>query len=267
MHSAHGSSTLRARQSPYPILPLDKALSLNNEHTPLATEIVTVPVDERLVGHVLAQDVSATADLPPGNTTNVDGYAVDAASTPPGKYKVVTASVLASRVDESQRQDASTSLLNPGEVCRVNTGQGLPAGTDGVVMVEDTALLSTTDQDEEDEIEILAQIDPLENVRRMGSDVRAGMLVLPAGTTISALGGEIGTLAFLGKAKVSVYKKPKVALLSTGDELRDLKEDADTNGGKEAWGFKVYDANRPGLRAAIEGMGLEVVDLGILGDE
>lgn len=227
-----------------------------------------MPVDERLVGHVLAQDVSATADLPPGNTTNVDGYAVDAASTPPGKYRVVTASILASRVPEGQGQETTASLLKPGEVCRVNTGQGLPAGTDGVVMVEDTALLSTTALDEEEEIEILAQIDTLENVRRLGSDVRAGMMVLPAGTTISALGGEIGTLAFLGKTKVSVYRKPKVALLSTGDELRDLKEDADTTGGgKEAWGFKVYDANRPGLRAAIEGMGLEVVDLGILGDE
>ncbi|PWN17767.1 hypothetical protein BCV69DRAFT_285652 [Microstroma glucosiphilum] len=265
-HSAHGSSTLRARQSPYPILPLDQALLLINEHTPMAREVVQVPVDERLVGHVLAEDVSATTDLPPGNTTNVDGYAVNAASTPPGKYKVVTASILTTRVAEGQEQDASTSLLKPGEVCRVNTGQGLPAGTDGVVMVEDTALISTTAQDEEDEIEILAQIDPMENVRRLGSDVRAGMMVLPAGTTISALGGEIGTLAFLGKTNVSVYRKPKVALLSTGDELRDLKEDADQKGGKEAWGFKVYDANRPGLRAAIEGMGLEVVDLGILGD-
>lgn len=260
-HSAHGPSTLRARQSPYPILSLAKALNLIDQKTPAATRVIEVPVNEQLVGHVLAQDVVASTSLPPGNTTNVDGYAVLAEQTPPGKYKVVTASQLSSRGGK----------LAKDEVCRVNTGQGLPEGTDGVVMVEDTELVSTASdsfgREDEQEINVLAQIDSMENVRKAGSDVKANQVVLRQGTTISALGGEIGTLAFLGVQNVKVFRKPRVAILSTGDELQDLASTASAGQDrKEAWGFKVFDANRPGLRAAIEGMDLQVLDLGIYGD-
>lgn len=271
-HSPRGPNTARSRQSPYPILALDEALALIDEHTPKATRRVVLPVDENLVGYVLAQDVKASLDLPVGNTTNVDGYAVSVKNTPPGDYAVVTASELAQRQPDDD--DKTGTVIQPGEVCRVNTGQALPAGTDGVVMVEDTRLLSTsTDasgQEQESRIEILAQIDPLENVRKRGSDVRAGQIVLTAGTLISALGGEIGTLAFLGVEKVSVYQKPKVAILSTGDELRELHNNSGEkhqHQRREAWGFKVYDANRPGLKAAVRGQGLDVIDLGILGDD
>ncbi|CAO1621985.1 unnamed protein product [Sympodiomycopsis kandeliae] len=263
-HSPHGPSTARSRQSPYPILPMAQALQLIDQHTPKASQKLHVPVDEHLVGFVLAQDVRSSQDLPPGNTTNVDGYAVAVSSTPPGEYTVVTASELAQR-----EPDENNVCVKPGEVVRVNTGQALPQGTNGVVMVEDTELISTsTDMngnEEESRIKVLAQIDPLENVRKRGSDVHAGQIVLTQGTPISALGGEIGTLAFLGVQKVSVYRKPKVAVLSTGDELRELQgtEKQDT----QAWGFKVFDANRPGLKASIKAQGLDVVDLGILGDD
>ncbi|KAI3485321.1 hypothetical protein L1887_51435 [Cichorium endivia] len=207
-------------------------------------------VSPALIGHVLAEDVSAASDLPPGPTTNVDGYAVTVSSTPPGDYKVVTLKTLQQRA------------LADGEIFRINTGQGLPAGTDAVVMVEDTELLESSDG-EEVRVRVLAQVDVGENVRPRASDVSAGQVVLPRGTTISALGGEIGTLAFLGRSSALVYRKPRIAILSTGNELVDTSS-APTS---STWGFNVYDANRPGLHAAIAGLGFEVVDLGIVTDD
>ncbi|TKY87005.1 hypothetical protein EX895_003682 [Sporisorium graminicola] len=245
--------SLRHRTSPYPLLDLDDALSLIAQHTPSPTTIQTLPIGPPLIGHVLAEDVTATCDLPPGPTTNVDGYAVRAGSTPAGEYAVVTLKTLQAR-----------SALQPGEIFRINTGQGLPEGTDAVVMVEDTELLEER-VGEEVRVKVLAQVDAGENVRAGGSDVRAGQVVLRKGTTISALGGEIGTLAFLGRSSVNVYRKPTIAILSTGNELVDPSPATNSASGTD-WGFTVFDANRPGLRAAITGLGYTVVDLGISSD-
>ncbi|SPO31444.1 related to Gephyrin [Ustilago trichophora] len=250
--------SLRHRVSPYPLLELDHALSLIAEHTPAASAVETLPISTALIGHVLAEDVSARSDLPPGPTTNVDGYAVHATTTPPGEYTVVTLSTLQARPG-----------LQPGEIFRINTGQGLPAGTDSVVMVEDTELLTSSSSGEEVTVKILAQVDVGENVRPRGSDVKADQVVLRKGTTITALGGEIGTLAFLGRSEVTVYRKPKIALLSTGNELLDPSPggpSASTQIDGNSWGFSVFDANRPGLKAAISGLGYPVLDLGIVGD-
>lgn len=245
--------SLRHRTSPYPILPLDTALSLIATHTPSPNITETLPISPLLIGHVLAESISAVSDLPPGPTTNVDGYAVKASATPPGDYAVVTLKTLRDR------------SLGEGEVFRINTGQGLPAGTDAVVMVEDTELLSE-EAGEEVMIKVLAQVEAGENVRLRGSDVKQGQVVLQPGTVISALGGEIGTLAFLGRSSARVYRKPTVAILSTGNELVDPTT-TPTSSTEASWGFSVFDANRPGLAAAITGLGFRVLDLGIVGDD
>ncbi|KAJ9476168.1 Molybdopterin molybdenumtransferase [Pseudozyma hubeiensis] len=245
--------SLRHRTSPYPLIGLDEALSLIAKHTPSPTKVETLPLNTSLIGHVLAEDVFAPTDLPPGPTTNVDGYAVHAASTPPGEYTVVTLKTLQSR------------SLQPGEIFRINTGQGLPSGTDSVVMVEDTELISSDGASgEEVSVKVLAQVDQGENVRAKGSDVRASQLVLPRGTTISALGGEIGTLAFLGRSSAKVFRKPTIAILSTGNELVDPTPSSSPT--ETDWGFNVFDSNRPGLTAAITGLGFNVLDLGITTD-
>lgn len=252
-HDPSAGPSLRLRQSPYPIIALDEALALIAQHTPAPTRTVTLPLSPALVGHVLAESVSADTDLPPGPTTNVDGYAVASASTPPGEYDVVTLSTL---------QQRSAQTLGGGEIFRINTGQGLPAGTDAVVMVEDTALRAA-DGGEETRVRVLAQVAAGENVRARASDVHAGQTVLARGTVLSSLGGEIGTLAFLGRAHATVHRKPVVGILSTGNELVD----AGANAGAEPWGFAVYDANRPSLRAAVEALGYATVDLGIVRDD
>lgn len=249
-------ASLRHRTSPYPLLHLDEALSLIAQHTPSPTTIETLALSTQLIGHVLAEDVKATCDLPPGATTNVDGYAVKASATPPGVYEVITLQAL-----------QSGSALEAGKILRINTGQGLPAATDSVVMVEDTELNSShVETGEELTVRILAQVEQGENVRARGSDVEAGQVVLRKGTTISALGGEIGTLAFLGRSEVKVYRKPTIAILSTGNELIDPARAPAAASTTTEWGFNVFDANRPGLHAAIRALGFEIVDLGISSD-
>lgn len=211
-------------------------------------EAVDLPVTSELRGYTLASDVQAPRALPPRPTTNVDGYALRAAECPPGPYKVVT----------------KESDYHGKCVFRINTGQALPHEADSVLMVEDTDLLEQ-DDGEERVIQVKAQIDAGENVRKAGSDVTQGQWVLAKGTRVGELGGEIGTLAFLGYSKISVHRKPRVAILSTGNELYDAAGSPQDTA-SDAWGFRVYDSNRPSLSAALHGAGYDVVDLGITGD-
>ena len=163
---------------------------------------MTRSVDSALVGSVLAEDVYADQDLPSTHTTNVDGYAVMAAETPEGTYPVLTT--------ENYAEMAGGSLLNTSMpksyICRINTGGPLPKGADAVVMVEDTELVSTTEDGEEKAVKLLAQVPSGENVRKPGSDVKNGEQVLSKGSRISEVGGEIGTLAFVGKREVRPAK-------------------------------------------------------------
>lgn len=121
----------------------------------------------------------------------------DQASDAPAVYKVLTS-----------QTHALTHVVPPGSIYRINTGGPLPAGTDTVIMVEDTRLVSTIkDPDgvmdgEENEVETLAQVPVGENVRAPGSDVRQGDLVLQKDESIRSSGGEVGTLAFVGRKEV-----------------------------------------------------------------
>ena len=197
------------------------------------------------------------------------------ATDPPGTYKVLTPQI-----------HKISDVLPPNSIYRVNTGGPLPAGADTVIMVEDTELVAVAG-DEEQEIKTLVQVPPFENVRRPGSDVKKDELVMRSGDKITRGGGEIGTLAFVGKQEVSdsdlcvakidltfvlpsnkvkVYKRPVVAILSTGNEIVDLHAQDNTQRGDDGWGG-IYDINRPSLSAALENMGYEVMDLGIAKDE
>lgn len=111
-------------------------------------------------------------------------------------YKVLTS-----------KTHALADALPEGSIFRINTGGPLPAGTDTVIMVEDTELVSTVNeadgQDaEEKEVKTLVQVPPGDNIRDPGSDVRQGDLVLQSGEVLTSLGGEVGTLAFVGRKEV-----------------------------------------------------------------
>jgi gephyrin len=121
----------------------------------------------------------------------------NSATNPPGVYKVLTTNL--------------TTPLPPGAVFRVNTGGPIPPGADAVIMVEDTVVKSTHKDEmgnelEEAEIETLAQIPKGENIRFPGSDVKTGDLVFSKDTILDGLGGDIGTLAFVGKKEVHVFR-------------------------------------------------------------
>ncbi|EIN11072.1 molybdenum cofactor biosynthesis protein [Punctularia strigosozonata HHB-11173 SS5] len=253
-HDPSQPISVRNRVSPYPLIDLDDAISI------VLREVQALPITEELVtpalrGHILAEEVHAPQDVPANRTTNVDGYAVRSTDKP-GIYRVVTPA----------SHPLSTNL-KPGDIYRINTGAPLPAGADAVIMVEDTKLVSADDAGEEKEVETLAQVEEGENVRAPGSDVRKGELVLAKGELVRSLGGEIGTLAFVGRKQVSVYKKPVVAIMSTGNELADLQSGAASSDSASNEHWKgIWDTNRPSLQAALEGMGYDVIDYGIIQD-
>jgi len=154
-------------------------------------------------GRVLAETVSAGRDIPPLANSAMDGYAVQAADLvqPPVRLRVV-GEVAAGYVSRVQ--------VEPGTAVRIMTGAPLPAGADTVVRFEDTRRGG-------DEVEIVKAPLPGANVRPAGEDVRAGQIVLEPGKVLRPQ--EIGMLAAVGRVEVAVVRRPRVAILATGDEV------------------------------------------------
>ncbi|KAI0036741.1 molybdenum cofactor biosynthesis protein [Vararia minispora EC-137] len=255
-HNPSLAPTARHRISPYKLTPFDDAMQM------IFSILKPLPLEKKLVGpslkgYVLAEDVYAPNNVPVTKTTSVDGYALRSTDRS-GIYKVVT----------SATHDAAGSLPE-GVIYRINTGGPLPRGADTVIMVEDTKLVQTVKgtngmDEEELEVETLVELPLGENVRDPGSDVKAGDLVLKRGEILHSTGGEIGTLTFVGRAEVQTVRKPTVAILSTGNELVDLQKPVYIE--KDGWGG-IFDTNRPSLQAALEGLGYDVYDIGIVGDD
>lgn len=249
----------RYRSSPYPMLSVDEALRRINEQTP-EPEVVEVPVTTSLIGSVIAEDVYATEAVPAYRASIVDGYAIIApessAAGQSTKGIFPVASVTHANVG------GNLEPLQPGTIARITTGAPLPPNANAVVMVEDTTLDSCTpDGKEEATVEILAEdIEPGENVREPGSDVTLGSKIVARGDLISPVGGEIGLLASTGTKTVKVFRKPRVGVLSTGDELVEHNDPRTLTGGQ------IRDSNRPSLLSCLNSWGFETVDLGIARD-
>ncbi|TRX96975.1 hypothetical protein FHL15_002281 [Xylaria flabelliformis] len=248
----------RSRESPYPMLSVDDALHKVRENTP-APEVITSKVDTSLIGRVLAEDVSARENVPGFRASIVDGYAVVAPKD--GKLNGVFPVVSISHASPGDGKEIKE--LKEGEIARITTGAPLPPGATSVIMVEDTVLKTMTeDGKEEKEVEIAADgVQEEENVRAIGSDIKAEDVVLSKGELVSAVGGEIGLLAAVGVAEVKTYRKPVVGVLSTGDEIVQH----DRAGGLRLG--EVRDTNRITLMCAAREQGFEVVDLGIAADK
>jgi gephyrin len=239
------------------MLSVDEALSLISQHTPSPT-VVRRAVNENLVGYVLASNVKAPEAVPAFRASIVDGYAIrfpaDSDKFEQGSYPIAMV---------SHAQAVDLAELKPGQIARITTGAPLPPGADSVVMVEDTILQEMSDDGTEEKvIEILTgDMKKGENVREVGSDVRAGSVILKKGEEITSAGGELGLLASVGVSAVEVYKKPVVAILSTGDEIVPHDRAAPLRLGE------VRDTNRPTLFTAVRGTGFEVIDMGIASDK
>jgi len=206
---------------------------------PLAPELLPLT---RALARVLSDDFAAPFDVPPADNSAVDGYAVGSADIPARGTRdlVVIGDLAAGFVFEGK--------LGAGQALRIMTGAPMPAGADSVYPQEVV-------QREGDRLQIRS-LDTGANVRLAGEDVRMGEVVVEAGTVLRPQ--EIGLMASLGAWQVAVRRRPRVALLSTGDEVAEP-------GTPRRLG-QIYDANRFTLRGSIEQCGGEVIDLGIVPD-
>jgi gephyrin len=197
--------------------------------------------------------------VPAFRASIVDGYAIIASD----HVMVPSTKGIFPVVGVSHAKPGESPELRTGEISRITTGAPLPPGATSVVMVEDTVLRSKTDDGQEEaEVEILTDaIKTGENVREVGSDVKAGDVIMKKGEGITAVGGEFGLLASVGTREVSVYRKPVIGVLSTGDEIVQHDREGDLRLGE------VRDTNRPTLLTAIKGTGFEAIDLGIASDK
>ncbi len=224
-------------ESPYPMLPVPEAQAIILQQiSPLPP--VTVSFTEAY-GLVLAEDVSADAPIPEYPTATVDGFAVRAADE--GARKIV---------GEQMAGDFAAVRVGAGEAARVTTGAPIPDGADAMVMIEDTI-------EREGMVEITAPVSVGDNIRPVGNDVSAGQMVLPAGAILHP--PEIGLLATLGKTSVRVFPRPKVGIMSTGDELVEPNEPLSPG--------KIRDANRFSLMGVVRETGGNPVDFGMVRDE
>ena len=228
--------------SAYAMLSVEEALAITlSQAKPLAP--VTRPL-AGVRGAILAADVAAGEPLPPFPASTKDGYAVVAADGP-GVYPMV---------GEVKAGATAAFTLQPGTVAYVTTGAPLPEGADAVVMIEDTERVE--DGSGHAQVRIGTGVEAGTDVRPVGIDVEAGQVVLAAGERL--LAAEVGLLATAGSAEVQVFPKPRIAVLSTGDELVEP--------GQPLGPGQIRDSNRAMLLAAIESVGGEPVDIGIAGD-
>ncbi|EKP0258960.1 molybdopterin molybdotransferase MoeA [Aeromonas sobria] len=223
------------------LLPLSDALQGMLEQLACCCDSEQLPLPEAL-GRVLASDIASPLAVPPFDNSAMDGYAVRLADLAIG-----TPLIMAGKAFAGQPYQGEWSA---GHCVRIMTGAPVPTGTDAVVMQEET-------QADGDRITFLCKPTVGQNIRLAGSDIDKGACVLPAGTRLTPR--EMPLLASLGVATVAVRRPLKVAIFSTGDELKPV-------GTPLAHG-DIYDSNRYGVRAMLARMGCNCLDLGIIPDD
>jgi len=199
-------------------------------------------------GRVLGEDIIAARDNPPWDNSAMDGFAVrwedikqEHAITKPVALKVI---------EDVPAGTVATRTVGPGQAIRIMTGAPIPKGADTVVKVEET-------EPSEDTVKIFKEVERGGNIRPQGEDVKKGDCIIAKGTQIRP--AEAGMLAILAKSFVLVYQRPRVAILSTGDELADLDERFDEE--------KIINSNSYGTAAAVQEAGGIPILLGIAKDQ
>ncbi|MGA3219898.1 MAG: gephyrin-like molybdotransferase Glp [Acidimicrobiales bacterium] len=206
-------------------------------------DAVRVPLADAL-GLVAARPIFSTETVPPFANSSMDGYALRARDVAAGPAKLrVVGQLMAG-------DDPGALVVGEGEAVRIMTGAALPDGADAVCMIEHT-------RPRDGWVLIEEAVGPGTNVRRPGDDIAAGEEVFAAGESLGP--AHIGVLASLGVAQVDVFPRPRVGVVSTGDELVAIT-------GPLAPG-KIRDSNRPSLLARLRADGFQAVDLGWAGDE
>lgn len=227
------------------VVPLEEALKIIDSFS-LEPKIEEVPLKEAL-GRILAEDITSPIDVPPFDRSTVDGFAViskdtwEASESNPVRLKII---------GQINAGDVPKVELKEGTAAEISTGAPLPKNADAVVMVEEVDV-------EGDEVIIYKPHYPQANVMKRGSDIPKGKVLLKKGTKLRYK--DTALLSAVGFSKVKVFKKPKVAVISTGNEIilpgEDLKEG------------KIYDINGRAITDAVREIGGEAYFLGIAEDD
>ncbi|KQW69449.1 molybdenum cofactor biosynthesis protein MoeA [Phenylobacterium sp. Root77] len=207
------------------LMPVDDArAAMLAEVSPLAGETVAL---KNAIGRVLAQDVAAIRNQPPFDASAMDGWALRSADAP-GTLAIA---------GESAAGHGYEGVLQPGQAVRIFTGAAMPAGADTIVIQEDATR-------EGDAVTVPASA-PGANLRPAGGDFRAGQALLTAGTRIDPW--RLSLAASAGRAEVLVHARPRVAIVSTGEEIVEAPAAPGP--------YQIYDSGAPALTAMVEGWG------------
>ena len=229
-----------------PLKSLDDALAELLAHAlPLAGADTVDSFDAD--GRVLLADAVSPLQVPPQDNSAMDGYAVRSAECAAGDAVLP--------VSQRIPAGAAGQPLAEGTVARIFTGAPVPAGADAIAMQEDCEVL------DDGRVRIKARPEAGQWIRRSGEDIRRGATVIAAGTRLSP--AELGLAASIGLARLTVARKPRVALFSTGDELVM----PGTIAPEQMPPGSIYNSNRFFLRALLQRMGCEVTDFGIVPDQ
>jgi molybdopterin molybdotransferase len=226
------------------LLTVDEARERTLEAVTAVRDTQTVALRDAL-GQVLAADVASPIDVPPDTNSAMDGYAVRARDLPADGTRIfpVPGTSWAGR--------PYLGPVGPGEAIRIMTGGVMPEGMDTVIMQEQAEV-----DEEKGGVCLGSGHMEGQHVRAAGEDVKTGQTVLTAGRRLTS--ADIGVLASLGLARVSVYRKLRVAFFSTGDELRAVGEPLGSG--------EIHDSNRYTLYGLLKKLDVDIIDLGIVRD-
>ena len=223
-------------------MPVEQARQLIKQFLAPVTEYATIKVQDAF-HRTLAADVLSPMNVPPHDYSSMDGYAVRQAD-------LNSDSNTLHKIGTSFAGHAFEGIVSTGECVRIMTGATIPAGCDSVVMQEQVKA-------DGDEIEIGSGHKRGQNIRLVGEDICQGQVVLTRGQLIRP--AEMGLLASLGFAEISVYRKLKITIFSTGDEL--------IQPGNSLSSGQIYDSNRYSLIGLLIELGVEIVDMGNIRDD
>jgi molybdopterin molybdotransferase len=232
-------------QTFFQVLAPQDALRLLLEVAPVGAERVPAV---RARGRVLAEELVSAVDLPHFHRAAMDGYAVKARDTFGASQSLPAYLKLAGVVEMGK---PATQTLEKAEAMRISTGGMMPPEADAVVMVEHT------DETDGGLVEVHRGVSPWQNVIQIGDDIKKGEPVFPAGRRLRA--HDIGALTGVGISSVKVYRRPRVALISTGDEIVDAETEPQPG--------QVRNINQHSLAGLIEEAGAELKDWGVIRDD